>query len=298
MLRLSATARAAGHRLHAHESLPSTNAQGLALARGGEPGPLWIVAKRQSEGRGRRGAAWISPEGNLAASLLLPLTGIAPERMATLGFVAGLALALALDDMGQASRSEAQVPSPEGERDRVRGVPSPARAEPSPQPSPGRERGSVEPNACFRLKWPNDVLADGKKIAGILLEAEGRRAVVVGFGVNVAAAPDGLPYPATSLAALGCMADAAALFEALTERFVETAGIWNKGRGFPDIRQAWMERAAGIGDPVTVRLPGGGVTGRHQGIDEEGRLMILAPDGQTRTVTAGEVHFGEAATAA
>lgn len=251
--RLSLEARTAGHRLHAHDVLGSTNTEALERARAGEAGPLWVVAQRQSEGRGRRGSAWVSPEGNLAASLLWPVADVSPDNVATLGFVAGLALVNALEDVGVASA---------------------------------------------RLKWPNDVLASDKKLAGILLEADGRRAVVVGFGINVLAAPEGLPYAATSLAALGCAADAAAVLDALSCRFVEAARIWNKGRGFSSVRQRWLQRAAGIGAPVTVRLPDRTLNGLHDGIDERGRLMILAPDGMTHTVTAGEVHFGSAATAA
>ncbi|GLS44014.1 biotin--[acetyl-CoA-carboxylase] ligase [Methylobacterium brachythecii] len=256
--RLSPEAREAGHRLHAHDTLGSTNTEALAQAQAGEAGPLWIAAHRQSEGRGRRGAAWVSPEGNLAASLLWPVAGIAPEQVATLGFVAGLAMANALDDVAASHASE----------------------------------------GTFRLKWPNDVLANGEKLAGILLEAAGKRAVVVGFGVNVLAAPDGLPYAATSLASLGFDADAADLLAALSRRFVEAARIWNKGHGFSSVRQRWLQRAAGIGAPVTVRLPDRTLHGLHDGIDEGGRLIVLAPDGQTHTVTAGEVHFGSAATAA
>lgn len=265
--RLGPAARARNHRLHVHEVLGSTNSEALALARAGEGGPLWIVTHRQSEGRGRRGNAWVSPEGNLAASVLWPVAGVAPEQMATLGFVAGLALVQALEDIHFSS------PPPHYEGERGRG-------------------------GLFRLKWPNDVLAGSKKVAGILLEAEGRRAVAIGFGVNIAAAPEGLPYPATALAMLGCTADATKLFEVLTARFVETAHIWNKGRGFIDVRKLWLERAAGIGGPVSVRLADATLRGRHDGIDEGGRLIILAPDGTTHTVTAGEVHFGEAATAA
>ncbi|GEP08482.1 biotin--[acetyl-CoA-carboxylase] ligase [Methylobacterium gnaphalii] len=264
--RLSPEAREAGHRLHAHDTLGSTNTEALAQAQGSETGLLWIAAHRQSEGRGRRGAAWFSPEGNLAASLLYPVAGVAPEHVATLGFVAGLALVSALDDVAASC------------------------ARPPPQ---GGATGEV-----FRLKWPNDVLAHGEKLAGILLEGAGKRAVVIGFGVNVLAAPDGLPYAATSLAALGCDADAADVLAALSCRFVEAARIWNKGRGFSNVRQRWLQRAAGIGAPVTVRLPDRTLHGLHDGIDEGGRLMILAPDGQTHTVTAGEVHFGGAATAA
>jgi len=262
--RLSLAARAAGHRLHLHDTLGSTNTEAMERARGGETGPLWVAAKRQEAGRGRRGNAWVSPEGNLAASLLFPVAGVAPEHVAGLGFVAGLALVRALAH---------------GCRD--------------------LDRASHD---AFRLKWPNDVLGEGAKLAGILLEAEAlpgrRRAVVIGFGVNVVQAPEGLPYPVTALARWRDGAEAGALFETLSDRFVEEARIWDGGRGFSTVRRRWLERAAGVGAPVSVRVAGETLAGVFDGIDEGGRLVILAPDGTRRTVTAGEVHFGTAATAA
>jgi len=263
--RLSPAARADGHRLHLHETLGSTNTEAMALAYAGQTGPLWVAAKRQDAGRGRRGSAWISPEGNLAASLLWPVAGVAPDHVAGLGFVAGLALVRALAHCC-------------------------------------RDLDCGKSGDAFRLKWPNDVLSEGAKLAGILLEAEtlpgGRRAVVIGFGVNVARVPDGLPYPVTALARMRDGAEAGALFETLSDRFVEEARIWNGGRGFSTVRRRWLERAAGVGAPVSVRVAGETWTGVFDGIDEGGRLVILAPDGTRRTVTAGEVHFGTAATAA
>ncbi len=179
-------------------------------------------------------------------------------------------------------------------QDEAEAVPS---APPLALPLPARGKGQE----AFRLKWPNDVLMDGQKLAGILLEAEqlpgGRRAVVIGFGVNVAAAPEGLPYPAAALRPAHAV-DAPILLESVTERFVEAARIWNKGRGFQNIRQLWLERAAGVGAPVSVRTAETVLSGTFDTIDEGGRLVILAPDGTRRTVTAGEVHFGRAATAA
>ena len=291
--RLSPAARAEGHRLHSHDRLGSTNTEALARARHGETGPLWVATRVQEAGRGRRGNVWQSPEGNLFASLLWPVAGVAPEMVATLGFVAGVALVDAIGNVARAS------PPPCGEEPEVGVVQDEAEAVPpaSPLPLPARGRGQAD----FRLKWPNDVLMDGRKLAGILLEAEqlpgGRRAVVVGFGVNVAAAPEDLPYPAAALRPAHAV-DAPTLLELLTERFVEAARIWNKGRGFPRIRQLWLERAAGVGAPVSVRTAETVLSGMFDTIDEGGRLVILAPDGTRRTVTAGEVHFGRAATAA
>ncbi|TFZ56548.1 biotin--[acetyl-CoA-carboxylase] ligase [Methylorubrum sp. Q1] len=293
--RLSQAARSEGHRLHSHERLDSTNSEAMRLAHGGETGPLWVATHRQEAGRGRRGNAWTSPEGNLAASLLMPVAGVAPEMVATLGFVAGVALVEAIRDACRSNPS----PSLQGE------VRDDGAAEDLSPPMGGGDarapHGLAPASSAIHLKWPNDVLADGKKLAGILLEAEtlpgGRRAVVVGFGVNVAATPDGLPYPAAALAAFSA-ADAPMLLEFLSERFVEAVRIWNKGRGFSNIRRRWLERAAGVGAPVSVRMAEATLTGIFETIDEGGRLVILAPDGTRRTVTAGEVHFGSAATAA
>ncbi len=236
----------------------------MALARAGEASPLWIAARRQEAGRGRRGNVWESVPGNLAASLLWPGTGIEPERLATLGFVAGVALAEALEAACGVSGSGGSAP--------------------------------------FRLKWPNDVLLGSAKLAGILLETEalpgGRRAVVIGFGVNVAGVPDSVAGAAVALAGAGFSADAPLVLEQLGERFCAAARAWDRGRGFAGIRERWLARAAGLGLPIAVGTGSATLRGRFEEIDEGGRLVILAPDGTRHTVTAGEVHFGTAATAA
>jgi BirA family transcriptional regulator, biotin operon repressor / biotin---[acetyl-CoA-carboxylase] ligase len=151
----------------------------------------------------------------------------------------------------------------------------------------------------FSLKWPNDVLAGDKKLAGILLEAEnianGGLAVVVGIGTNVVAAPEGTPTPATSLAALGVHIGAEELFTALSEAWVEFRGIWDNGRGFPEIRTLWLERAARLGENVAIRTGNAILEGTFDTIDETGCMIIRLPDGKRVPVTAGEVYFGTAA---
>ena len=261
--RLSDRARAEGHRLHVHDSLGSTNTEAMAQARAGAAGPLWVVARRQSAGRGRRGNLWASEPGNLTASVLWPVVGVEPDRVATLGFVAGVALAEALEA------------------------------------ATGGTPGAM---GSFGLKWPNDVLIAEAKLAGILLEAEkvpgGRQAVVIGFGVNVAACPPALPVHATSLTQAGYAIAPEALLEHLTDRLAAMAQVWNRGRNFSGIRALWLARASGLGSPIAVRGTSEPLSGIFDSIDEGGRLVILAPDGTRRTVTAGEVHFGLAATAA
>lgn len=240
----------------------------MALARAGEVGPLWIAARRQEAGRGRRGNVWDSVPGNLAASVLWPAAGIEPERLATLGFVAGVALAEALE--------EACGTGPGGD--------------------------DSEAARPFRLKWPNDMLLGSAKLAGILLEAEtlpgGRRAVVIGFGVNVAGVPEGVADRAAALAGAGFAADAETVLQHLSDRLAAAARAWDGGRGFAGIRGRWLARAAGLGGPIAVETGTATLRGRFEEIDEGGRLVILAPDGTRHTVTAGEVHFGTAATAA
>jgi BirA family biotin operon repressor/biotin-[acetyl-CoA-carboxylase] ligase len=272
VLALGPEATAAGYRLAAFETIGSTNAEALARGRAGDPGRLWVASLAQTAGRGRRGRAWSTDPGNLAASLLV-VTRLPAEQAAGLGFVAGIALGDAL-----------------------------AAVAPSLAVAVALDGATGASRARFTLKWPNDVVADGAKLAGILLEAErlpdGASAVVVGIGVNVARVPAGLPYPATALAALGATASADALFAGLTDAWVAAAALWDDGRGFAAVRRRWLERAAGLGGPVAVRLGGDVVSGIFETIDEAGRLVVLAADGARRTVTAGEVHFGVAASAA
>ncbi|MGB8600894.1 MAG: biotin--[acetyl-CoA-carboxylase] ligase [Rhizomicrobium sp.] len=164
---------------------------------------------------------------------------------------------------------------------------------------------SFAPAARIEVKWPNDVLANGRKIVGILLETEtlpqsetrlGEPVLVVGIGVNLASHPDKTAYGATSLAALGGVVPTAqvALFR-LAETWTKWYGLWLKS-GFAPLREAWLARAVGLGAPVTVRLAHAGEAGRgvrnglFAGLDENGALL-LDEAGATRKISAGDVFF-------
>jgi len=258
MVSLSPEAEAAGYRLVSLAATDSTNDDALQAARSGDPGPLWIVAGAQRAGRGRHGRQWSSPEGNLYATLLLT-DPCELQHAPQLGFVAGLALHEAVEA--------------------ATGVGAPR----------------------LSLKWPNDLLLDGAKVSGLLLEghrieAGGPLAIVIGFGVNVAFAPTGTPYPALALQTAKPGLTREDMFRALSATFAHTFSAWRKAARmnttdpFGPIRRLWLERAAGIGREVTLRLPSGEKRGIFEGLDRFGRLQLKTASGVER-IDAGDLYF-------
>jgi BirA family biotin operon repressor/biotin-[acetyl-CoA-carboxylase] ligase len=153
--------------------------------------------------------------------------------------------------------------------------------------------GRLPPGRDLRYKWPNDVLVDGRKLSGILLESaaaqDGTLAwLIVGIGVNVASHPSETAWPATSLAALGAapveledlLRDIVAALEAETGRWLR--------EGFAPIRAAWLARAYGLGGTVGVRLPKERLSGRFVDLDRDGVLLLETAQGPRR-VAAGEI---------
>jgi BirA family transcriptional regulator, biotin operon repressor / biotin---[acetyl-CoA-carboxylase] ligase len=142
------------------------------------------------------------------------------------------------------------------------------------------------------LKWPNDVLCDGAKLAGILIEGDserGRLAVAIGIGVNCCHHPEQTAFPATDLAAAGADVAAAELFYALSAAMQRRLAQWDRGANFGAIRADWLGRAAGLGGDMLVRLPGRELSGCFEALDERGRLVLRLADGSTQTITAGDV---------
>jgi BirA family biotin operon repressor/biotin-[acetyl-CoA-carboxylase] ligase len=153
----------------------------------------------------------------------------------------------------------------------------------------------LPPGRRSELKWPNDLLVGGRKLSGMLLEAAAAEPgrldhLVLGIGVNVVSHPEGLPYPATSLAAEGARTDAAAVLSGFAGRFLPVYRAWERA-GFAAIREAWLARARGLGQPIVVRLENATLDGRFAALDEQGALLLEAADGSRRTVTAGDLHF-------
>lgn len=236
--------------LRAFDSLDSTNEEVRRQAEAGAAEGLAVLAKRQTAGRGRRGRPWESPAGNLYLSLLLRPPG-PPALAATLSFLSAVAVIETLE----------------------------------------LAEASIGPR--LSAKWPNDVLAGGAKVAGILLEsrtdADGGLAwVTVGIGVNLLHYPPDTPYQATALAAHGVAVAPEDFAPWLLARF----GFWYDrwvAEGFGPVREAWLQRAQGLGQPVVVRLPDGDLHGRFAALDAGGALLLELPDGRLHTVTAGDV---------
>ncbi|WP_093181452.1 biotin--[acetyl-CoA-carboxylase] ligase [Pseudovibrio sp. Tun.PSC04-5.I4] len=150
-------------------------------------------------------------------------------------------------------------------------------------------------HGLVQLKWPNDVLIDGQKISGILLESEsgpkGELCLVCGFGVNVSHHPELGDYAVTDLRSMGYMCEPQQVFEALAQSFARWLDAWKAASGFGEIRSAWLRRAVGRGKPIRVRLSNEEFSGVFKDIDQMGRLIVKMDHGGERLVTAGDVFF-------
>lgn len=149
---------------------------------------------------------------------------------------------------------------------------------------------AVLPDQAVTLKWPNDLLLNGQKAAGILLETEavaGKKLdwLVMGIGLNIAHAPDG----AACLNALGAGVTAQEMLGVLRGRIFDLYAEWQRA-GFAPIRDAWLARAAHIGQEINVRLPKENFRATFMGIDATGALHVTMPDGQERHIASGEVY--------
>lgn len=226
----------------------STNADLAARLRGGElvPEGLWLVADRQTAGRGRRGREWFDGAGNFMGSTVVHLRGGDPPP-GSLALVAGLALHAAVEE---ALRGEHRV----------------------------------------TLKWPNDLIVGTAKLAGILLEREGD-AVIVGIGVNLAAAPQ-LPDRATvSLAGLGAKVGRDAFSNSLVGHFALDLARW-RSHGLAPIVNRWLAAGHPVGTLLSVGDAGEElIQGTFAGLADDGALQLRLPDGTTKVIHSGEVHF-------
>jgi BirA family transcriptional regulator, biotin operon repressor / biotin---[acetyl-CoA-carboxylase] ligase len=146
--------------------------------------------------------------------------------------------------------------------------------------------------SALALKWPNDVMLDGAKIAGVLLESlaapAGGLAVILGTGINVSRSPEALARPVASLGLT--QAEVWPVFMALSQALDRWMGLWDDGLGFPAIRAEWLARAYALQESVSVNLNGAFIRGRFRGVDPAGALQLETAPGVVVTITAGEIH--------
>lgn len=232
----------------------STNAEALRLAPG-LSGPAWVMAREQSAARGRRGRGWAMPAGNFAGTLVLRPQG-GPVAAAQLSFVAALALYDTLADV-------------------------------------------CGPSVRLAIKWPNDVLLNGGKVAGILLESsgpgDGALMVAVGIGVNLAAAPDASQLEARAVQPVSVFGETGHLVS--QDEFLDFLAMafarWQAqldAYGFAPIRNAWLARAARLGEPIVARIGSTESHGVFEGIDDSGALVLKTAAGRL-VIPAADVYF-------
>jgi BirA family biotin operon repressor/biotin-[acetyl-CoA-carboxylase] ligase len=151
---------------------------------------------------------------------------------------------------------------------------------------------ALRPELPTRIKWPNDVLIGGAKFCGVLPEVVGANPtrIAIGCGVNIAQAPEGTPYPVT---ALGADLSAESVLRELDRNLVLRLRSWDEGRAFPLIREAWGERALGLGGEVSATAGTKRLTGTFKGLAADGALLLEEAGGALTPIHAGEVSFAE-----
>ena len=236
------------------DEIDSTNAEARRRAEAGETGPVWLLGLRQTAGRGRRGRAWETGEGNLAATLLFS-TDKPPAEAAQVSFVAALAVADLLAAYAPASLISLKWPN---------------------DPLLGG------------LKVSGILVESGSRLAGGLWIAVG-----VGVNLARKPIDSERPATALTTHRAAPPPSPVEAIEVLAEAFERWSRVWLT-LGFPAIADAWTARAHGLGEPCVARLGTETVEGVAEGLDGDGALRLRLPDGRLRRITAGDVFFGEA----
>lgn len=241
----------AGKQVVYFEETDSTNNQAKAFGeKGGAHGTLF-VADKQSAGKGRRGRAWSSPSGESIYMTLLLRPEITPERAPMLTLVMGLSTAEAIRQVT---------------------------------------------GAKAKIKWPNDIVINKKKVCGILTEMTTEMMyvnyVVIGVGINVnqQSLPKEIADTAVSLREVtGEVCRRSELIAAVLERFEVNYGTFLKNRDLSGLKEAYDAVLVNCGQEVKVLEPGNEYDAVAEGINENGELIVSLPDGQKKSIFAGEV---------
>ena len=240
------------------DEVGSTNTEALRRAGQGDRVPVWIIARRQSAGRGRSGRTWFSSEGNLAATLLIS-PGCEIGHLHQLSLLTGVAVHDALAELAGGSLRAAA--------------------------------------AGLRLKWPNDILLGEAKLGGILIESTmcgGQIMAAVGIGVNIAEAPSIDGRAVATVCGLGAAPSPRELLGGLDRHMRRWLAAWAMGARFDVVRAAWLMRCGGMGQAIEINTGAERVCGVFAGIDETGALLIdsITSSSETpRRFTFGDVNL-------
>ncbi|MDZ4841024.1 MAG: biotin--[acetyl-CoA-carboxylase] ligase [Hyphomicrobium aestuarii] len=242
------------------DEVTSTNSEAMARIVAGQTPPFWVLAARQTAGRGRQGRTWQTAPGNLTASLVIA-THTDPGRAGTLSLVAGIAVAAMLRDA--ASRS------------------------------------GVDP-ARICLKWPNDILIDRAKAGGILIETTrvantAELTAVIGIGLNLVDAPGVEGRVTSSCAALGLTITPHGAVDDLSRRMLDLLAVWEApdfagaNVGVEGITSLWQAYATPAGEPMSIHAGTTLACGRFAGLDRDGALLLDNDTGGLQRFTFGDV---------
>ena len=231
----------------------STNSEALKLAKSTDR-PTFVVAKKQTNGRGRIDRSWSDLSGNFSGSILIKIDEDL-QNLALRSFVAALSVFDAIDH------------------------------------KIGKEHELL-------IKWPNDLLLNGKKICGILLETRNFGTIstlVIGIGINLLSSPklDKTPNviikPGSILGETGVKLDPIDFSESIAHHYALRENQF-RTMGFSKIREVWMDRAAKLGKKITARTPNFEYQGIFDSVDEKGQLIIIN-NGEKKKIAAAEIFF-------
>lgn len=240
--------------IEVYDELESTNAEARRRAEAGEAGPVWLVGLRQTAGRGRRGRAWETGEGNLAATFLFR-TDKPPGEAAQVSFVAALAVADMLAEYVPASLVSLKWPN-------------------DPLLGGLKVSGILVESGASPLGGLWIAVGIGVNLKRKPIDAERPATSIATYRESPP------PHPTEAI-------------EALVGAFERWSRVWTS-LGFPAVADAWTARAHGLGEPCVARLGTETVEGVAEGLDGDGALRLRLEDGQVRRITAGDVFFGAA----
>lgn len=241
-------------RLIAFDELDSTNLEALRRAAGGERGPLWLLARAQTQGRGRSGRQWLSEAGNLAASYLFA-PGCRPQELHQLSLLTGVAVWDAIDDgLGGEARSKGL---------RLKW-----------------------PNDVLAVEAKlGGILVESTTFGAEII-------AVLGIGINLSSAPAVSGRSVARLADLGVAMSPDALLTSIDARLGLWLDCWSRGAGFGTVRQGWLDRAGVLGEPTTIHAGVRRINGSFAGLDHDGALLLGDGLGQVERFTTGDVSLG------